>query len=396
MKKGASLDSSGAKGFSSIFRREIRRINSRRLLWAIMVFVPVFLSFLVCMTFIEGSPKNLPVAVYDADGSKLSRQAVRMVDFTASAEVKYRVLSLEEGKNLIKTGDAYAFLVIDKDFQRDIYRTKTPKIVCYYNNQFILTGGIITKDITTALQTLNSGVSIKTLAKKGKGEFARTGLIGVDEHILSNPTLNYSYFLALATFPHILQILITFLAIWAIGSEFKARSTGQWLDCAGGSIVTAVFGKLMPYFLIFNGVALIIFTSFFTFYGAPFNGNFWLLAFATMLFTAAYQAMGLAFVAVTGNLRLSLSSGAFYTALGFSFAGVTFPYIAMPAFAKFYSSLLPLTYYAAILLDETLRAIPVKYTVHLLLPLFGFCVLGLLFLPRLKKIALDEKYWGQT
>lgn len=382
--------------FLDVFKREIKRINSNKSLWIIMILIPLFLSSLVCMTFVEGTPKKLPIAVFDADASKLSRNAARMINALPSVDIKYRVASLTEGKNLIKQGDIYAFLVIDKDFQKNIYRGKKPKIVCYYNNQFILISGIITKDITTAIQTLNAGISIKTLAKKGfKDSVRNAGLIGVDEHIISNPTLNYSYFLALTTFPHIMQILITFLAIWAIGSEFKKGSTVKWLQCANNSIFTAVLGKLAPYFLIFNSVLLIIYAAFFTFYGAPLRGNFLALVLATMLFTAAYQAMGTIFVAITGNLRLSLSSGAFYTALGFSFAGVTFPYIAMPAFAKFYSCLLPLTFYTAILLDETLRAIPLKYSLHLFFPLAGFCILGFLFLPRLKKIALDENFWGR-
>lgn len=385
--------------FSSVVTREIKRLLKNRYILGIMIVVPLVMSIMICETFKAGSPKDLPIAVLNQDNSSLSRQLVRMIQATPTCNVDFYVTDLTEGKNLIVEGNAYALIVIPKDFQRDIYRGKQPKLVFYYNNQMILIGGSISKDVTTAVQTFMTGIDLKLRMKKGiSSDVAMTqvNLISVDEHVRSNPYLNYSYFLALASFAHISQILIMFVAIWAFGSEFKEGTTNEWMTAADNSIVVAAFGKLLPYFTGFSLVMFAIYLIYFGIYEAPFEGSIGFVAFATLIFIFAYQILGVMYVAITANLRLSLSCGAFYTAMGFAFAGVTFPIMAMPAFAKFYSWILPLSHYMSIMLDQVLRGIPPKYDLHSIGEIMVMICIGLAFLPRLKTVANDETKWYKS
>ncbi|MFA7657844.1 MAG: ABC transporter permease [Candidatus Gastranaerophilaceae bacterium] len=385
-----------ANTFINVAKREFGKIFKKPVLLVIMFVVPLVICFILGETFKEGSPKNLPIAVLDQDNSSLSRKIARMVDATPTCEVKYHVTSLEEGRQLIVGGQTYALLVIPRDFTRDIYRGTYPKLVYYYNNQLLLIGGIITKDVTMAVQTVMVGVNAKIQMKKGLPKdvaLSRINLIRVDEHVRSNPYLNYSYFLSLAAFVHTFQILIAFLAIWAVGIEFKEGTTKEWMETAGGSILTGIFGKLTPYILNFMIVSGLVYLIYFLGYGAPFKGSIIFLAFGTLLFILAYQLIGIMFVAITSNLRLSFSCGAFYTSLGFTFAGMTYPAIAMPAFAKFYSALLPLRPYISLLIDQSLREIPPVFDMVYIRWLILLALFGAAFLPLLKKHAQDEKQW---
>ena len=344
-------------------------------------------------------PRDLPIAVFNSDNSSLSRTYTRMLDSTPTLDVAYETTSIEEGKDLIIKGKAYALVVIPKHFQKDIYKNNSPQIVSYFNNQLLLVGGMVSKDITVATKTLLAGINIKAKTKRGLPKdvaASQVNIIGVDEHIRSNPYLNYSYFLGITSIAHIMQILIAFTAIWAVGIEFKEGTTIDWLKSSNYSILAGVFGKLFPYFLNFFFLILTIYVFYFGIFSVPCEGNIFVIIFTTALFIAAYQLIGVFFVALAANLRFALSSGAFFTALGFTFAGVTFPHIAMPAFAKVYSNLLPITHYLKIMIDQTLRNIPPKYDFDEMTWLVGLGLFGASFLPRLKKLALDKNQWYKT
>lgn len=382
--------------FSDTFFREIERIKKRPLILVIMIVIPLVLCFVLGETFKEGSPKNLPISVLDEDNSDLSRKIVRMVDATSTCEVKYRVSSLSEGKNLIVGGQTYALLVIPRDFKSNVMKGIRPKLVYYYNNQLLLVGGIITKDVNVAIQTVMAGITVEAYSRKGLPKdvaISMVNVIKVDEHVRSNPYLNYSFFLSIAAFVHTFQILITFLAIAAVGSEFKEGSTIEWYECAGKSVLVAVFAKLLPYILGFMLVIATVYSIYFVGYGAPFEGNPLFVVFATLLYILAYQLTGVMFVAITGNYRLSLSSGAFYTSLGFTFAGMTYPVIAMSPFGQFYSGLLPLRPYLALLIDQTFRGFPISSDFIYVIWLIALASLAIMFLPLLKKKMQDESSW---
>ncbi len=379
-----------------VFKREILRIKKRKDILVALLVLPILFSFMICEVFKVGTPKDLPIAVFDGDNSQISRKLIRMVNSTPACEVKTDVINIEEGKEKILNGEVYALIVIPKDFSRDIYRLKRPSVVFYYNNQMILTSGAISKDVNLAVQTLITELDAGLRIKKGTSfEIAKkqVNLVSVDEHIKSNPYLNYAYFLSLGAFCHIFQILVLALSVWALGSEFKEGSTKKWLECANNSILIAVFGKLLPYFIIFFVELILTYLLYFVIYGAHFNGNTLFVILGGILFILACQSMAIVIVGITSNLRLSLSCAAFYTAMGFAFAGVTFPIVAMPFVARLISVILPLRHYSDILINEVLRGVSFNYSIFSFLSLFAFICLGLIFIPRLKKVASDEARW---
>ena len=384
--------------YLNVIKREISYFSKSRTAWALMLIIPIFTCFLICQIFKEGSPKNLPIGVMDFDDSEFSRMLTRDIQAMPSCDVRKVVTSLSEGKNLIVRGDIYALIVIPRDFQKNLYLMKNPKLVFYYNNQTILIGGIISKDITTLAKTLMVGIDAQMRMKKGLPKdfsIKSANLVAVDEHIASNPYLNYQYFLSLISFGHILQIMVLFVSVWSFGREFKYGKTKEWLQCANNSIIIAFLGKLTPYFFIFSITFFIIYFMYFGLYNAPFRGDYFFIVLNTLTFIATCLSLGALFVSFNGNFRYSLSSAAFYCAMGFAFAGVTFPVISMPLVARFYSDSLPLTYYIRGMIDQTLKGVPSHYNLGNIYAMFVLMILGFLSLYRLKKLAMDESRWYQ-
>lgn len=385
--------------YTEVVKREIKRIIARPLGWIVSFVIPVSMCLLMCIVFGKGTPINLPIAVYNADNSELSRMLIRNLNTLQSCEVKYQVTSLKEGQDLLTEGKAYGFVAIPKNFQRDIYRLKQPELMYYYNNQRILIGGIITKDITAMLQSMVVGLDAKIRNKKGmpmETAIIQANPIAIVDHVNSNPYFNYLYFLALIAFGHILQINMVMISVYSIGTEFKYGTTKEWLKTADNSILTGILGKWTPYMAIFLFVYAILTIVYFGLYGVPFGGNVAVAIIASILFMISCFAIGIIFMSINGNFRYCLSNSAFYVAMGFAFAGITFPSMSMPLFAKIYGALMPLYYWIQIMLDQTFRDFPYVYDLKHFVGMIILAVLGFAASIRLKKLAYDEKRWYQS
>lgn len=385
--------------FKSVFKREIKKILSSKQIILIMTIVPMLLSLIFMYIFQEESPKDLPICVVDYDNTKTSGEFRRMLDSSPAIKVFYIPQNETIAKNNIIRGKSYAVIVIPNNFQSDILKGNKPTISFKYNNQYLLTGGIIYKDVIAVFKAFQTEQKYKKLIKSGVSHSKALKILNpiiIDEHIKSNPYLNYAYFLILAALAHILQILATFAVIWSFGSEFKNCTSQKWIESADNSIFTAVYAKILPYLIIFTVIGISMFLIYEITYNTPINGNIFFLLLTLPLYLLAYQSVGVLIVSITNNLRLSLSIGSFYTALGFTFAGITYPVFAMPFLGKIFANLLPVHHWLKIGLGQTLIGIPVKYQLNICLILIIFCLLPLPFMAKLKNNALDEKCRGKS
>ncbi|MBQ3642758.1 ABC transporter permease [bacterium] len=384
--------------YINVVKREFERIKKSPIIWASTFILPFLMCFLICIIFAKGSPQDMPVAVFNQDNSEISRVFVRNINTLSTVKVKYQVTSLKEGEELLKDGKAYGFIYIPKDFQRDIYRYKQPPLVFYYNNQRILIGGIISKDINMIAQTMMVGADAKLRMKSGVPKdiaISQANLIKVNEHIRSNPYFNYLYFLALIAFGHILQVHFVLSVVYVIGTEFKYGSAKEWLECADNSILKAFFGKVAPYFVIFTLVMAIIYLIYFGFYNVPYTGSIWVGILTSLLFITSCISFATLFIAFNGNLRYAISGSAFFVAMGFAFSGVTYPVMAMPLPSRVFSATMPIYYYIQTILDQTFRQIPLRYDLIFILIQVFITVICLLSLILIKKYAYDETRWYQ-
>ncbi len=379
-------------------KREMERMVSRPVYILMLIVIPLFSFSIFWFIFEEGVPEDLPVAVYDQDSSSISRQLIRMIDSTTSIQIKYRVNNLEEGKRLILSGKCNALVVIPKDLEKDVLSGLSPSIINFYNNEFLLAGSLISRDVSSVVTTFSKGINVSVRLKKGEMTVTamnRIEPVRVMTHTLFNPYLNYFYFLTGTLQPTLLQIFIITMTIFALGSELKDGTAGSLLESSKDSIIFALLGKLLPYTLIFTLMGIFMNVFLFMFFKVPVTGSLGLLLFSTFIFVLAYQSVGLFYLALTSNLRMSLSMAGFYSAPAFAFAGVTFPLIGMPMLAKFWSYMLPLTYYIKIFIDQSMKGAPVSVSLPQLGIMSCFLILGLLSVPRLNKIMKNSEYWGK-
>ncbi len=384
--------------FFRVLFREIERMSSSTV-YLFTTLIGPLISFVVLLAiFADGVPSSLPVAFVDLDNTVLSRKVGQYINATSEAEIIYRTPNLTEARQAMEEGSVQAIVLIPEGTEKEILKGSSQTIPVYINNTNILIGGYLQKGIYKALATMSAGAKIQVALKKGaRMEQALTAAqpVKMHQHVLFNPFGNYAYFLLSALLPLMIVLFTMLSTIYAVGIELREGSGPDWLEKSGGSVIVAVAGKLIPYTLLLSIVAVVMNVIVFIQMGTPLQGSFWVIWGGETMLILAYQLLGVMFVSVTSNLRLSLSLASAYSMMALTFAGLTFPQFAMPLIARIFSLLFPFTYWVKIFISQAFRGEPVAHGMLHIGALVVFIVLSVASLPKLKKALKNEKYWGK-
>jgi ABC-2 type transport system permease protein len=356
----------------------------------------ILFCFVFFVTFFdEGQPTKMPIGVVDLDNSSLSRQFVRNLDATQQAKVVIKVESHREARQEMQRGNIYAFVEIEHGFAEKAISSKRPPIKFYINDSYLIAGSLLLKDISYMSALSSGALQQQILRAKGMEENRITGIIQpitIDTHLIGNPWANYGIYLLNVLLPGVLQLMILMLTIFAIGVEFKERTSREWLKNANNSIFAAVTGKLLPYTIIFSLLGIIGNILLYSYMHYPMNASIWWMFLNTIFYVLAYQAVGILMIGITPVLRDGVTLAAFYGLLGFTFAGFTFPIEQLPYTAQIFSYIFPIRHYFNIYVNEALHGISIVHSVIPFIALFSFNILPLFVYHRLKNAAIRQNY----
>ncbi|MDE6861924.1 MAG: ABC transporter permease, partial [Alistipes sp.] len=299
---------------------------------------------------------------------------------------------------LMREGKISGIVLIPDNFESDIYGKEQTHVDAYISGSNISVNGMLSKDIQTTVQTFAAGIQLTKLQSAGLTAYqamAQVMPIRFSKHVISNPYLNYGYYLAPIFMLMMLMIFTVLTTIYAIGRELRYSTAGEWIAAGGGNVTASLLGKILPITLIMTILAQVMFIIMFRSVGVPLNGNYWVLLFGAEMFIISYQAIAVFIITVLGNLRLGLSIGGGYSVLAFTFSGLTFPIMAMYPVMQVVSKIFPFTYFTEIFIDQAMRGAPSVYSIMPIVCMAAFIVLPILVMPRLRKIATDSKYWGK-
>lgn len=370
-------------GLLAVAAREIDWIWHDRVALLLVVGVPLLAFAILSFTFGNAVIRDLRVDVVDADNTPTSQTFVLAVNAAPGVAVTRRSADLTGAMQAVRSGDAIAAVYLPRNLERDIEAGRRPQIVIFHNKQYFTPGNVASSALTGALSAGAREAAARPVAARYV-----PGPLVIEQYVLTNPALNYAQFLLRAILPIVLHVVIAIAAGYAVGSEFERRDLRAWMETAGGDALTALLGKLMPYFAIFVlllvGAGLTIHDGF----GVPFRGDSALAGVAGCVFIAAYLFVGTLFQLLVRNLPFGLSLTGIFCSPAFGFAGVGFPVLAMGDFARWWGNLLPARWYLQVLSDQAARGTPARDSVE---PLAMLAVLAAAFLLlawlRLRAIA---------
>ncbi|WP_376984335.1 ABC transporter permease [Bosea sp. R86505] len=342
-------------GLLAVARREVSWIWRDKVALILLFVIPLMSFAVLATTFSAAVIRELKIDVVDLDNSATSLALVETIAASPSVRVAHRSNDLTGAMTSIRSGQAIAAVYLPRDFERDILAGKRPQAVIFANKQFLTPGNVAASGLQVALSNAVANLPKGSAASAGDAP----GALVVEQFVLTNPGLNYAQFLLRSILPTILHVLIACAAGYAVGSEFSQRDMRGWLATAGGSPLTALTGKLLPYaaiFLLMMMVGLVIIHGLF---GVPFRGDPVMVAAAACLLIVGYLSLG----ALLPLLVKSLPSGLVLTGVlcspAFGFAGVGYPILAMNDFSVAWGAILPLRWYIEVLFDQAARGVPV-------------------------------------
>lgn len=385
----------GKAGFRAAVMRSVRQLAGRRMYIAAMVLVPVASALFFLNLLDEGLPLRTPVAVVDNDGSPMSRSVIRSLDAMETVEVTGRADGYADALDKVKRREIYGFFMIPDDFGKDAMSGRTPTISYYCNMAYYVPGTLSFKGFKTVAVSTSGNIVETVLVNTGMERHAVGAVLQpvvVQEHPIGNPWSNYAVYLGNSFIPGILALVVLMVTAWSIGAEFKDGTSAGWLDCAGGSIVAAVAGKLLPQTLIFSAVGVLC-QSFMYGYGQfPLHCCVWHMVAAMVLLVVASQSLALTVCCIVPNLRLSLSIVSLIGILSFSVAGFSFPVQSMYGAVGIFSYMLPVRHYFLIYADQALNGIPLYYSRWNYAALLMFPLVAAMLLWRLKHRCRYQVY----
>lgn len=387
-------------GIFAVMRREFGRIARRRTYPILAIVLPLVGWFILRSVFGAHVARDLPVVVVDNDHSLLSRRVIRAIDATSAVRVVESRGDGEDEERFLLRGDAYAVVVLTEGMQRAVTRNERIPVLLFTNAQWMLPSSLISRDVRAAVATVSGELDVRNRVARGETiDRAKVAAepIRAELHPLYNPALDYAAFLFLALIPTLLHVFVLSLAVQAVGSELKGGSAPQWLTTSGGSLSTALIGKILPYTIWFTALGVVLLEGALYTLDLPIarEGSRLTLYAGILGLVVAYQALGLFLIAWTANFRLASSLAGFLAGPAFAVAGVSFPRFAMPVVAQWWSAALPLSHYLRLQTEQVIVGANGRSALELLGVLLLFAVaFTAVSVPRLRYVTTDAKYWG--
>lgn len=383
------------KSILDVAKREVNRMSSRGLYILVVLILPILSILFFSSLLKEGIPTKMPVAIVDLDQTATSRKFARAIDITPLSKVTEYLQSETEAMSELRTGNIYGFVVLPKNLQADILGSHQPVISYYFQNGFLIAGGLMQNDLTLILNTLTAGVNIQKREAMGQTEeyiMSQVQPIQLNTHQLFNPTASYPTYITTIILPIMLQLFILLMTVYCIGIEIKESTSHEWLRLSDKSIVIALTGKLLPYTVIF--FLMMMFQNFMLYkvMQVPMHASMGCLMLGSLMFVLAYQAVGIFCVGLLPMMRHSLNMAAFYGILALTLCGFSFPIEAMPPVFQYWASGFPVRHYMHIFQSQILAGFELRYSFLSYIYLLLFLLLPLTIISRLKSSLIYQNF----
>ena len=318
----------------------------------VIVFCAIFF-----LTFLKGGlPHDIPIGLVDEDRSTTSRNFCQQLDATQLGEViKYD--SFAAAREDMISGKISAVCVIPEGMNENIQAFRQPKITFYVNGLYFVSGALAWKDLLQMVYLTNGAVQREVFRAKGYSDDRIMGLIrpvDVDTHQIGNVTTNYNYYLTCILLSGILEMIVILVLIYSLGAELKFSTSRHLLETSGGSIVTALAGKLVVWTLIFSLIGFALIMLLYHWLHFPINGTVFNMYLDMFLMILASEAVAIFIFEMLPIPRLALSVGALYSVLGLSLSGFTLPVEAMPPYIQGLAVAFPLRHYYLFYVQEVI------------------------------------------
>jgi ABC-2 type transport system permease protein len=320
--------------------------------------------------------KNVPLAVFDQDGSAESRSlldAFRAADYF---RLDFSVSSEEEIRALIDSNQARAGIIIPPGYGAKIVGGRGAQVSLVLDGSDPTVAGPALAAANQIALAHATQIMSERLARRGQSSAVKSPF-EVRTQVWYNPALVSAYYIVPGLIGMILQFLTTLLTASSIVRE-RERGTIEQLIVTPLRPWELVVGKIVPYVIIAFYDTLEVLAVGVLLFNVPINGNLALLLGLSALFLVTTLGIGLLISTIAQTQQEAILTTMFTIMPSIFLSGFFFPLAAMPVVLQWASYAIPLRYFLIIARGIVLKGVGIEalWPEVVALSIFAVVVMG--------------------
>ena len=303
-------------------------------LWMILAVLPVGVSVFMLEMFSNEIVQHIPVGILKQDHSQLADRLERALQSSPVLDVKVNCHDMSECEHAVIRGDLQTFIVLPTDLERRALRLEAPVIPVFSSGQNYLTNMFATKEIRAVITSIGSDLFTASYDDPVKTEI----------HSVGNIEGNYQGFLALGLLSAMFHLAGMLVAVYIASFPLRDKRVREFYNYAERSWMTLGIASFVP-------AVIILWLEYMGCYAYTHRmlmpmgfEEFVMVSVAQLLMVICCVGAGMAFVGVTGVMRIATGVSGVIGGPAFAFAGQTYPVMAMPFAVRCFAFVLPLTH----------------------------------------------------
>ncbi|CCH03103.1 Inner membrane transport permease ybhS [Fibrella aestuarina BUZ 2] len=362
------------KTFVKLLLREFRQFSRNSVAMAVFLGGPVVFGLLVGYTYTNATVTNLPIAVVDLNGTPLSGKVIDALADNPTVGIRKVFTDETAARRAFATGDYEAIVTIPQDFEGAIQQRRTPEIEVDLNMANILTANFVSRAVQTTLGTVNAGIEVEGLLKRGvpaveaRNQFQA---FSINNTRYFNAAGNYGYYMLPGVTGGIVQQVFLLVLALAFSKEFDEHTFDQLTEQTNRSGVV-LLTKTLPYWLMGAGVWAFVLGFLFPLFRLPAIGSLPALLTLVAAFTLALTGLGVLVSLLVPNQLRATEILMILATPAFIISGYSWPASQMPAFVQHLAQAIPLTHYLSAFRKLYFLNAPLSTITPELRTLFGY------------------------
>jgi ABC-2 type transport system permease protein len=346
----------GLRRITAVMRKEmIQRLRDRRTL-ALILGMPL-IQLLLFAYAVSLTAYNLPTVVADMSLDRQSRDFVDALRASGYFDVQSYVATEQDVLRALDSGNARAGVVIPPNFGAEIERGEAQALVILDgSDSFSVQSGY------SAALAVSQEFSLELLAQQVNrlGGKIQTQAITASTRVLYNPNRNDLVFIMPGLIAMLLQVLAVNMTAQSVVREHELGTMEQIMVTPVRPL-ELIIGKLAPnvLFVIIDQVMITLLGVFW--FGVPFRGNPWLLAWLSFLFICSGLGLGLLISTIVQTQKEAQQLTALLMMFSQLLTGFIYPRSPMPAVVRVIGNFIPLTYFIRIARGIITKGIGIEF-----------------------------------
>lgn len=353
-----------------LVKKEFLQIFRNKGLLPLIIIMPI-IQLLLLGNAATYDIRNINFSVIDFDKSSTSADVINVLKNNKYFTFISSEYTKNNGLKLLEKDKVDFVLIIDKNFSSAIKKGSKGKIQLLIDAVDGASAGIILSYVSDILKNFQLSLLEDKLIKKRDG----IGALPIERYWY-NPQLNYIWFMV----PGILVYLITLIAVFVNSMNIvreKELGTIEQLNVTPLKKHQFIAGKLIPLWIIgMVELAFGLMISHFV-YNIPIVGNLFVIFLFGAIYLIAMLSVGL-IISTKSNTQQQAMFVAYFVMMIFVFlSGLFTPIDSMPKFAKFLSSIIPISYFIEVMRNIVLKGSTILQELKSFLIITGFAIASL-------------------